>query len=228
MELVPTELSAVKAIQKHASKRGKKPTELLLDQSHHGRSMTRLEDGLQRGRPDIVFLSLMTMMETPLCKSGNLTVHLHLRDGRIVEVSPEVRLPRNYDRFVGLFEQLLTKGRVPIDGTPLLNVTRKSLPDLIREFKGGHPEALAILAIENGMKTTTSTLQSQFPSDSSVPVIVGVGAFPHGDFSEDLKKLFQKHIELDTEVMMAWHVCAEILWMYTARFGIIDERYTTS
>ena len=95
MELVPPELSAVKEIQKHAAKRGKKPTELLLDQSHHGRAMTRLKDGLQRGRPDIVFLSLLTIMETPLCKSGNLTVHLHLQDGRIVEVSPEVRLPRN-------------------------------------------------------------------------------------------------------------------------------------
>jgi len=228
MELVPPDLSAIKEIQKHASRRGKKPTELLLDQSLHGRAMTRLEDGLQRGRPDIVFLSLLTLMETPLCKSGNLTVHLHLQDGRIVEVSPEVRLPRNYDRFVGLFEQLLTKGRVPIDGKPLLNVTRKSLPDLIKELKGGHSGALSILTIENGMKTTTSTLQSQFPSDSSVPVIVGVGAFPHGDFSEDLKKLFDMHIELDTEVMMAWHVCAEILWMYSARTGATDERYSSS
>ena len=84
MELVPSELSALKQIQKHAARRGKKSTELLLDQSHHGREMTRLEDGLQRGRPDIVFHSLMSILETPLCKSGNLTVHLHLQDGRIV------------------------------------------------------------------------------------------------------------------------------------------------
>jgi len=228
LELVPSELSALKEIQKHASRRGKKPTELLLDQSYHGRSMTRLEDGLQRGRPDIVFLSLLTIMETPLCKSGNLTVHLHLQDGRIVEVSPEVRLPRNYDRFIGLFEQLLTKGRVPIDGSPLLNITRKSLSELLADFTASHSEFLSILAIENGERTTTSNLQSQLPSDPSIPVIVGVGAFPHGDFSEDLKNLFEKHIELDIEVMMAWHVCAEILWMYTARVGAIDERYTTS
>ncbi|MHA1288609.1 MAG: 16S rRNA methyltransferase, partial [Candidatus Thorarchaeota archaeon] len=89
MELVPSEISALKQIQKHAARRGKKSIELLLDQSHHGREMTRLEDGLQRGRPDIVFHSLMSILETPLCKSGNLTVHLHLQDGRIIEVNPE-------------------------------------------------------------------------------------------------------------------------------------------
>ena len=224
LELVPSELSALKQIQKHAARRGKKPTEILLDQSHHGREMTRLEDGLQRGRPDIVFHSLMSILETPLCKSGNLTVHLHLQDGRIIEVNPDVRLPRNYDRFVGLFEQLLIKGQVPVEGTPLLNITKKSLPDLVTELKKGSSEALSILTIENGLKTTIDSLQLKFPLEASVPVIVGVGAFPHGDFPEDLKKLFETHLELDTEVMMAWHVCAEILWTYSSRIGVIQSR----
>ena len=227
MELVPSELSALKQIQKHAARRGKKSTELLLDQSHHGREMTRLEDGLQRGRPDIVFHSLMSILETPLCKSGNLTVHLHLQDGRIIEVNPEVRLPRNYDRFIGLFEQLLIKGQVPVEGTPLLKITTKSLPDLVTELKKGSSEVQSILTIENGSKTTIESLQSKFPADSSIPVIVGVGAFPHGDFSEDLKNLFETHLELDSEVMMAWHVCAEILWTYSSSIGVIQSRYSS-
>ena len=225
LELVPSELSSLKQIQKHAARRGKRPTEILLDQSHHGREMTRLEDGLQRGRPDIVFHSLMSLLETPLCKNGGLTVHLHLQDGRIIEVNPEVRLPRNYDRFVGLIEQLLIKGQVPVEGPPLLSITKKNLPDLITELKKGVPEAQIILAVENGVKTTIDSLQSRFPRDTSIPVVVGVGAFPHGDFSQELKKLFDTQIELDTEVMMAWHVCAEILWIYSAQVGTIKERY---
>jgi rRNA small subunit pseudouridine methyltransferase Nep1 len=228
LELVPPELSAMKEIQKHASRRGKKPTEILLDQSLHGRAMTRLEDGLQRGRPDIVFLSLLTIMETPLCKSGNLTVHMHLQDGRVIEVNPEVRLPRNYDRFVGLIEQLLNKGQVPVEGTPLLRITKKSLPALLAELKEENDEAETILTIENGSRKSISDLQSGFPSDLSIPAIVGVGAFPHGDFSEDLKNLFETHIELDREVMMAWHVCAEILWVYSARVGIVKNRYSST
>ena len=85
-----------------------------------------------------------------------------------------------------------------------------------------------MLAIENGQKTAIDSLQSKLPLDTSVPLIIGVGAFPHGDFSEDLKKLFDTHIELDTEVMMAWHVCAEILWFYSARVGVIKGRYSTT
>jgi len=228
LELVPSEISALKQIQKHAARRGKKTTEILLDQSHHGREMTRLEDGLQRGRPDIVFHSLMSILETPLCKSGNLTVHLHLQDGRIIEVNPEVRLPRNYDRFVGLFEQLLIKGQVPVEGTPLLKITQNSLPALVTELKGGASEAQSILTIENGAKTTIDSLQSKFPTNASIPVVVGIGAFPHGDFSEELKNLFETHLELDIEVMMAWHVCAEVLWTYSSSISVIQNRYSST
>jgi rRNA small subunit pseudouridine methyltransferase Nep1 len=227
LELVPSELSSLKQIQKHAARRGKKPTEILLDQTHHGREMTRLEDGLQRGRPDIVFHSLMSLLETPLCKSGDLTVHLHLQDGRIIEINPEVRLPRNYDRFVGLFEQLLLKGQVPVEGPPLMNITPKSISSLISELKKNNPVVQSILAIENGMKTPIDKLHNHLPNDVTIPVIFGVGAFPHGDFSEDLKKLFDTHLELDIEVMMAWHVCAEILWTYSSRIGVIERRYSS-
>ncbi|MHA2193180.1 MAG: 16S rRNA methyltransferase, partial [Candidatus Thorarchaeota archaeon] len=78
IELVPTNLTSTKLVQKHASRRGKKPNQLLLDQSHHGQVMTKLEDANRRGRPDIAFLCLMALLETPLCKQGLLTIHLHL------------------------------------------------------------------------------------------------------------------------------------------------------
>lgn len=225
LELIPTELTALKQIQKYASRRKKKPNEILLDQTYHGREMTRLENAEQRGRPDIVFLSLMNLLETPLCKTSLLTIHLHLQDGRIVEVNPEVRLPRNYERFVGLIEQLLLRGSVPPEGPPLLHITKKTLPQLISHLKQDNANAQSILALEGGTKTTIQSLQDIFPSDSSVPVIIGVGAFPHGDFIESSMSAFDHHIELDKEVMMAWHVCAEILWIYSARVKVIQNRY---
>ena len=225
LELIPSEISALKQVQKYASKRNKKPGEILLDQNYHGREMTRLENSEQRGRPDIIFHSLTTLLETPLCKSGLLTVHLHLQDGRIVEVSPEVRLPRNYDRFVGLMEQLLLIGSIPPEGESLLQITKKTLPQLVLELKHGNREAQSLLAIEGGSKTTMNSLLDLFPSDSSTPVIVGVGAFPHGDFGDELKQVFDTHIELDRDVMMAWHVCAEVVWSYSARVRVIETRY---
>ncbi len=227
LELIPREITSLKQIQKHASRRGKKPPELLLDQTHHGESMTKLSQNERRGRPDITFLSLMSILETPLCKEGLLSIHLHLQDGRIVKVNPDVRLPRNYDRFVGLMEQLLLMGRVPQQGEPLLQVNRILLQDLISKLKSGAPGAKTFLAIEGGKQTTIESLRQSFPQDPSIPVIIGVGAFPHGDFSLKIASLFDTLLEFDKEVMMAWHVCAEVLWIYSQKVGVIDRRYSS-
>ena len=224
LELVPRELAGKKQVQRHANRRGKKSMELLLDQTHHGPAMTKIQDGKRRGRPDIVFHSLMTLLESPLCKGGLLTVHLHLQDNRVIEINPEVRLPRNYDRFIGLIEQLLIKGRVPLDGKPLLVVTEMTLSELISTLteKSG---SLSLLAVEGGQRTTIDALGAIIPKDSSIPVVVGIGAFPYGDFPDTIKGLFKTHLELDKEVMMAWHVCGEVLWTYSLKVGVIGQRY---
>ena len=222
VELVPRELTSLKEIQAHARRRRKKPGQLMIDQTHHGRAMTRLDSMEKRGRPDITFLSLLSILETPLCKAGLLTVHLHLVDGRLMEISPDVRLPRNYDRFVGLFEQLLMNGRIPPEGEPLAKVIDTSLPDLVSNFAAGSGESLVLLAIEGGTKTSAESLRNLLSQDPTVPVILGVGAFPHGDIPDSTKELFSTHLELDKEVMMAWHVCAEVLWTYSSRVGVTD------
>ena len=225
IELVPTNLTSTKLIQKHASRRGKKPNQLLLDQTHHGQVMTKLVDADRRGRPDIVFLSLMTLLETPLCKQGLLTIHLHLQNGQVVEVNPTVRLPRNYDRFVGLFEQLLLKGQVPPEGEFLLRVTDEPLSELMSRFMADNTQSISALCVEGGIQTTIDGLGSLLPGDVEVPVILGVGAFPHGNFRDEVQNLFQSHLELDSEVMMAWHVCAEVLWTYSMQIGVVKSRY---
>ena len=228
LELVPSEISSFKEVQMQAGRKGKKPNEILLDQTHHGRAMTKLDHADRRGRPDIVFHSLVTLLETPLCKEGLLGVHMHLQDGRVVEVSPEVRLPRNYDRFVGLMEQLLTTGHVPVEGQPLVQVSKMSLPGLLSKLKDGQSNAMTILATEGGEKTGIQGLRDLLPNDSAVPVIVGIGAFPHGDISDEMKQLFDCQLELDREVMMAWHVCAEVLWIYSERIEVIRRRYSST
>ncbi len=227
IELIPPEMYALKQVQRSASRRGKKPQELLLDQAVHGKAMLRLDDHERRGRPDIVHLSLMTLMETPLCKSGFLQSYIHLQDGRIIVIDPTVRLPRNYSRFVGLMEQLMINGRVPLSGDSLLNIQNMALQNLINEIKSSHPHSPTILAIETGKKTDINQLISLLPEDIDTPVIVGVGAFPHGDFSQETTQLFDIHLALDSEIMMAWHVCAEVLWAYSLRTNIINKRLSS-
>ena len=227
LELVPSEISSFKEIQKQAGRRGKKPTEILLDQTYHGRAMTKLDQSDRRGRPDIIFHSLVTLLETPLCKEGLLQIYMHLQDGRVIEINPNVRLPRNYDRFVGLIEQLLIFGRVPSEGESLLQVSKLTLSSLLSKLKGVHSDTKTILAVEGGEKTGIQGFRDLLPDDSDVPVVVGIGAFPHGDISVEKKQLFDTHLELDKEVMMAWHVCAEVLWIYSERIEVIRRRYSS-
>lgn len=219
LELVPSMISAKKAIQRQAYRRKKRPTELLLDQSYHGQAMTELQDGARRGRPDILYFCLQSLLETPLCKSGLLTIHVHLYDGRMIKVNPTVRIPRNYERFVGLMEQLLTIGRVPPEGTGLLEFIKMDLPTVISSFRDGYDKTLTLLTTEGGETTPLDDLLSLLPTDDSIPVIVGIGAFPHGEFRKDIYGLFETRIELDKEVMMAWHVCSEVLWLYSLKHG---------
>lgn len=225
IELVPSEISSSKQVQKHAGRRGKGPTEILLDQTYHGRAMTKLDNSERRGRPDIAHLSLLSLLETPLCKAGFLTINLHLQDGRMVDVNPKVRLPRNYDRFVGLTEQLIQQGRVPTDGEPLLMVTPLTLQELVSKLQGLNDSAISILCTEGGNRTTIDDLHRILPTDVTIPLIVGIGAFPHGDLSQDIKTMFESHVELDKDTMMAWHVCAEVLWTYSRRINVISRRF---
>jgi rRNA pseudouridine-1189 N-methylase Emg1 (Nep1/Mra1 family) len=78
---------------------------------------------------------------------------------------------------------------------------------------------LVLLAIEDGIRTSVESLRNILPQDSTMPVILGVGAFPHGNLSDSVKELFSTHLEFDKEVMMAWHVCAEVLWTYSSRIN---------
>jgi rRNA pseudouridine-1189 N-methylase Emg1 (Nep1/Mra1 family) len=121
-------------------------------------------------------------------------------------------------------EQLLLTGRVPPKGDVLLQVIDKSLGELIKDLNSG----LTILARESGQKTTIDDLSQLIPADSSLPVIVGIGAFPHGDLSESTTALFENQLEFDKEVMMAWHVCAEVVWTYSQKVGIVRTRYSAT
>ncbi len=223
IELIPRELRSLKQIQQFCSRRKKQPNSVLLDQTYHGTAMLRLPDQERRGRPDITYLTLMSVLETPLCKAGLLSVHLHLQDGRIIEVQPHVRLPRNYDRFVGLLEQLLETGRVPPKGEPLLRILDTDLANLISSLKRDHSDALTILASENGDLIGPRDLPSIFPSSPTTPIVFGVGAFPHGDLVSSAASLFDRKVALDPDVMMAWHVCSEAVWLYSYSLNVSSD-----
>ncbi|MEM4548526.1 MAG: hypothetical protein QXP94_07425, partial [Thermofilaceae archaeon] len=128
LELVPAEIWGHPTVAASARKRGKEPGEILLDVSLHYAAMKSLKDRMKRGRPDIAHFCMLLALGSLLNRAGMLELYVHTYDGRMIGVSPHVRLPRNYNRFVGLVEQLLKEGRVPPNSaSPLLWVEPYSL-----------------------------------------------------------------------------------------------------
>jgi len=177
LELVPRSLWKHPAVIKNARRRGKKPSEILLDTSIHYHAMKTLPK-----REKIV----------------------HTIEDYVISVKPEVRIPKNYNRFVGLMEQLLKYGRVPPEaGEPLMFVKTMKLKDLIDKIK---PRKV-ILFSEKGEKIRLTEIP-KFLRKGDAFII---GGFPHGDFEEETYAVCDEVYSLYSKTLETWTVLSRIL-----------------
>lgn len=191
LELVPASLCGHPVIVKSAKKRGKPPESMLLDSNFHHVAMRMLEDAHRRGRPDIVHVVLLCALESVLNKQGGLTLYLHTRNDEVIFIDPETRIPRSYNRFCGLMEQLLEKGAVK----DFLRVEKEGLLHLLEDMPGEK--------VVMHYKGDSLTLKED--------ITCIVGGFPHGDFFTELPYPRMKIIDAH---LPAWTVVNELLVRY--------------
>lgn len=109
LETIPREIIDHLQVRRQAEKAGKPSRRLILDRSYHYGAMARLKDKEKRGRPDIIHFCLLETLGSPLNLEGLLQVYVHTYSGYAVKVSPETKLPRNYNRFIGLMSSFLRR-----------------------------------------------------------------------------------------------------------------------
>ncbi|MEM3478171.1 MAG: 16S rRNA methyltransferase, partial [Archaeoglobaceae archaeon] len=119
LELVPKEISNHPVIVSDARRRRKKATELLLDDSRHHLAMRNLKHREKRGRADIVHQCLLLLLDSPL---KSFDIFVHTINDELIRVSRDTRLPRNYNRFVGLMEDLFKKRKIEANGKILIEI----------------------------------------------------------------------------------------------------------
>jgi len=213
LELVPPQIASHPSVRAQAWRRGKKPTQLLLDSSFHHRAMRKLPEAERRGRPDIVHICLLLSLDSPLNREGKLRVYIHTRNDLLIRVDPRTRIPPSYHRFVGLVEELFEKGAVPPE-SPLLTLERKTLPQLLEET-----EPPRFVFSERGEKKTWSEIFEGVESATAV-----VGAFPHGDFHQDWREIPCQLVCVDPEPLNACTVVSRILSFYEQALKIQELR----
>ncbi len=55
---------------------------------------------------------MLSLLDSPLNKAGLLQVFIRAQSNVVIEVNPQLRMPRTYKRFAGLMAQLLCKRKI--------------------------------------------------------------------------------------------------------------------
>ncbi len=211
VERMPAELSNHPAVIAHARQRGKPPQQILLDSNYHHAAMTNLPEGRRRGRPDITHLFLLTALESIVNKQGLLNILIHTRNDECIMVNPRTRIMRNYERFLGLLEQLFQNHAVPDKKQPLLTLTKEmSLPQIIKQQQADH----IILLSKEGTSVHLPEYFKKIITKKNQHLLFIIGGFPSGQLHADLSGVITEKISLYSEMLPAWTVASEILVNY--------------
>lgn len=212
LELVPAEVAGHPQVRAHARAQNKKPSDLLLDQNAHRQACKQLPDGDRRGRPDIVQYTLLNLLESPLCKDGELEVAVHTLDGTLVRIRSDTRLPRGEQRFHGLLAKVLRDGRSQ-DRDPLLwSEGRRTPAEVLATLARGPVLRLD----EAGTPLRPADL---FARTDGGDLTLVLGAFPRGDYPEAWRTAAPETVSIHPEPLNAWVVAAECAAGFRAGMG---------
>lgn len=204
----------LKKIRKY---RSKFPQKGILDVSIHNHLMQHLTDKTKRGRPDIVQTALLLALGSRLNKEGYLQVYVHTRNDEIITFNPLVRIPRSYNRFIGLMEQLFEIKTISSDSQEILiSITPQTLEGLLHSIK----PTLTVLFTENGQLGSRNGLQQSFSDQNHIAILIG--GFPHGDFSPRSLALTDFKVSIYPQPLDTLVVISYIINVAEQSLGLIE------
>lgn len=128
-------------------------------------------------RPDITHQCLLMLMDSPLNRAGLLQVYIRTERNVLIEINPQTRIPRTFERFCGLMVQLLHKFSIHASDTnqKLLKVIKNPITDHL-------PVGCTKIAMSFQGKEVVKPV-SLIPDKE--PVVFVVGAMAHGSVTVD-------------------------------------------
>jgi rRNA small subunit pseudouridine methyltransferase Nep1 len=202
LELIPEPLWRDPSVRKDAERRDSEPGSILLDRSVHHSAMLKLSDGYRRGRPDLVYLTLLNVTSTPLHQEGKAKVYIHTIDDAVLEFGEGARPPKSYARFRDLMEKLLVER--PTGG--LVSVRDATLPRLLKGIGTDHSAGLSVQGAPMRLEALAGDLEKR-----KNPSVV-VGGFPRGHFLPRDIKAFDSLVRIDERALDAHVVAARVMY----------------
>lgn len=209
LELVPPEIAGHPSVRMNLPA-GRKPSDVLLDQNLHATASRQLPDGERRGRPDIVHYALLTILESPACKAGQVEVAIHTTANELIRVKSDTRLPRGEPRMHGLLAKVLRDGRSQ-DKDPLIWVEGVGKPDKVLASFGKGP---VVRLDEGGALMQSADLVRKANKAGDLTLVLG--AFPSGDFHKDWKEAAPDAVSIWKDPLNAWAVAGDVVAAWRA------------
>ncbi|KAJ8005169.1 hypothetical protein DPEC_G00143850 [Dallia pectoralis] len=160
-------------------------------------------------RPDITHQCLLMLMDSPLNRAGLLQVYIHTEKNALIEINPQTRIPRTFNRFCGLMVQLLHKLSVRASDSSqrLLKLIKNPVSD---HLPPGCPRFCTSFSAGEAVNA-----RSVVPDG---PAAVVVGAFAHGAVNVDYT---DKTVSISNYPLSAALTCAKMCSAFEEVWGVL-------
>ena len=182
----------------------------LMNCDKHKRLMLKYKKNPSDYRPDITHQCLLMLMDSPLNRAGLLQVYIHTDNNVLIEIDPQTRIPRTFDRFCGLMVQLLHKRSIHAADGPqkLLKVIKNPIEDHL-------PIGCSKMGTSFAAKTIVDP-KTLVPSDA--PIVFVIGAMAKGSVDPSY---VSDSVSISNYPLSAALTCAKICAACEAAWGIV-------
>lgn len=202
IETIPQEMWNDPAVIQLSRNRRKSPGEILLDSSLLHRSIERYFPGSskRRGRPDVFHILFNVLNSSILNITGNLRFYVHTRNDFLMRINPITRMPKSYNRFAGLIEQLFQTGEIDAGGQWLMKLEKMPAMDVISSLSEG---SITVMWPSGEM-----VRRENLVTERNQTFIIG--GFTSGDYISDISNLGRR-VSIFPEELTIWTVASEII-----------------
>jgi rRNA small subunit pseudouridine methyltransferase Nep1 len=185
----------------------------LLNCDRHKQQIIKYKKDPSQCRPDILHQCLLMLFDSPLNRANLLQVYVHTQKKVLIEINPQTRIPRTFDRFCGLMVQLLHKLSIRASDTSqkLLKVIKNPITNHlpagcrkyctsfsaekvvhVNEFAAEHPENEPLVVVIGAMAKGSVDVDytDQLISISNYPLSAALACSKFCSSFEDKWKVF--------------------------------------
>ena len=195
--------------------------ELLNCDDHRELCKRKLKLDPKEFRPDICHQELLALIDSPLNKAGHLQVYIKTTKNVLIEVNPQIRIPRTFKRFSGLIVQLLHKMKIKAGNTSttlmkvIKNPFSQYLPTGTRVYG---------MSCQGTLYSPNGLANALIPSDSmddGPPICFVIGAMAAGHITIEDHPYIEKMISVSEYPLSGAAAISRILCGIENHWGIV-------